>query len=50
MKKVKKLLLFLLPALALVLVACGQTGLEGEQTGENGSTEEVATEDMIIGL
>lgn len=50
MKKVKKLLLFLLPALALVLVACGQTGLEGEQTGDNGSTEEVAPEDMTIGL
>jgi len=51
MKKFKKLLLFLLPALALVLVACGDlAGLEGEQSGENGATEQIAPEDMTIGL
>jgi len=52
MKKFKKLLLFLLPILAIVLAGCGHlVGLEGDQSeGDDGAVEEVAPEDMTIGL
>jgi ribose transport system substrate-binding protein len=52
MKKFKKLLFILLPILAVILVACGDAvSLEGDQSeGENEEIEQVAPEEMTIGL